>query len=74
MQDHSHRLELSDVKSVRCYVLLDMTDQGESNNNQDELYICRYKMMMDEWRREWHAGTGGGTDPNFPVQINTVHC
>jgi hypothetical protein len=24
-------------------------------------------MMMDEWRREWHAGTGGGTDPNFPI-------
>eukprot|EP01046_Picozoa_sp_COSAG06_P061126 COSAG06_NODE_13277_length_1274_cov_2.793191_2_plen_205_part_00 len=24
-------------------------------------------MMMDEWRREWHAGTGQGTDPNFPI-------
>ena len=24
-------------------------------------------MMMDEWRREWHAGTGGGTDANFPI-------
>ena len=22
---------------------------------------------MDEWRREWHAGTGQGTDPNFPI-------
>ena len=41
--------------------------QGESNNGQDQLYKCRYEMMMDEWRREWHAGTGQGTDPNFPI-------
>ena len=34
---------------------------------QDQLYKCRYEMMMDEWRREWHAGTGQGTDPNFPI-------
>merc|ERR1712232_583976 len=24
-------------------------------------------MMMDEWRRDWHVGTGGATDPNFPI-------
>ena len=23
--------------------------------------------MMEEWRAEWHAGTGGATDPNFPI-------
>merc|ERR1712113_969487 len=23
--------------------------------------------MMDEWRREWYVGTGGATDPEFPI-------
>jgi sialate O-acetylesterase len=23
--------------------------------------------MIEEWRRDWYAGTSGGTDPNFPV-------
>ena len=23
--------------------------------------------MMSEWRKEWHVGTGGATDPNFPI-------
>eukprot|EP00927_Polykrikos_kofoidii_P053737 TRINITY_DN48299_c0_g1_i1.p1 TRINITY_DN48299_c0_g1~~TRINITY_DN48299_c0_g1_i1.p1 ORF type:complete len:615 (-),score=61.73 TRINITY_DN48299_c0_g1_i1:62-1786(-) len=41
--------------------------QGESNNGQDQLYTCRFGMMMDEWRREWHSGTGGATDPHFPI-------
>ena len=41
--------------------------QGESNNGQNELYTCRYEQMMREWRAEWHAGTGGATDPNFPI-------
>ena len=27
----------------------------------------RYEQMMKEWRAEWHAGTGGATDPNFPI-------
>jgi len=41
--------------------------QGESNKGQDELYACRFGRMMDQWRAEWHAGTGGATDPNFPI-------
>ena len=28
---------------------------------------CGSCRQVDEWRREWHAGTGGGTDPLFPV-------
>ena len=30
--------------------------------------------MIAAWRREWHAGTGGQTDPTFPfgfVQLST---
>ena len=23
--------------------------------------------MMEEWRSEWHEGTGGATDPSFPI-------
>jgi len=41
--------------------------QGESNGGQDSLYACRYQQMMSEWRKEWHVGTGGATDPNFPI-------
>ena len=41
--------------------------QGEANNGQDSLYACRFRMMVEEWRRGWFAGTAGGTDPTFPV-------
>eukprot|EP00937_MAST-01D_sp_MAST-1D-sp2_P001120 g1120.t1 len=41
--------------------------QGESNNGQNELYACRYEQLMREWRAEWHVGTGGATDPQFPM-------
>jgi sialate O-acetylesterase len=41
--------------------------QGESNGGQNQLYSCRYEQMMTEWRALWHQGTGGATDPNFPV-------
>ena len=23
--------------------------------------------MMKEWRQQWHIGTGGATDPDFPM-------
>ena len=23
--------------------------------------------MMKEWRQQWHVGTGGATDPDFPM-------
>jgi hypothetical protein len=42
-------------------------DQGESNHGQNELYSCRYEQLMKEWRREWHTGTGGATDPDMPM-------
>jgi hypothetical protein len=41
--------------------------QGESNHGQNELYACRYEMMMAEWRAQWNVGTGGATDPHFPI-------
>eukprot|EP00041_Stephanoeca_diplocostata_P016336 m.321347 g.321347 ORF g.321347 m.321347 type:complete len:580 (+) comp20333_c0_seq3:219-1958(+) len=41
--------------------------QGESNGGQDLLYSCRFGQLMDEWRREWSAGTEGATDASFPV-------
>ena len=41
--------------------------QGESNHGQNELYTCRYEQMMKEWRQQWHIGTGGATDPDFPM-------
>jgi len=46
--------------------------QGESNSGQNDLYFCRFEQMMKEWRHEWHVGTEGATDPEFPfgfVQI-----
>lgn len=41
--------------------------QGESNHGQNELYSCRYEQLMTEWRRQWHLGTGGATDPEFAM-------
>ena len=41
--------------------------QGESNANQWELYTCRFKVMIEQWRRQWYAGTEGATDREFPV-------
>eukprot|EP00658_Telonema_sp_P-2_P049229 TRINITY_DN3742_c0_g1_i9.p1 TRINITY_DN3742_c0_g1~~TRINITY_DN3742_c0_g1_i9.p1 ORF type:complete len:357 (-),score=43.95 TRINITY_DN3742_c0_g1_i9:294-1364(-) len=43
--------------------------QGESNAGQDALYSCRFGQMMADWRARWHAGTGGGTDSNFPFGL-----
>ena len=36
---------------------------------EDGLYACRYEMMMKAWREQWHQGTGGATDPDFPIGL-----
>ena len=43
--------------------------QGESNAGIDELYSCRFEQMTKLWRSQWFVGTGGATDPNFPMGI-----
>lgn len=43
--------------------------QGESNVGENEKYTCRFGKMMDQWRRQWHEGTSGSTDPKFPFGI-----
>jgi hypothetical protein len=35
-------------------------DMPEPCRNADE-------QMMQEWRAQWHIGTGGATDPDFPM-------
>ena len=51
--------------------------QGETNAGQDGLYACRFSQLMEEWRSQWHIGTGGATDPEFPfgfVQLGCLGC
>jgi hypothetical protein len=61
VHNHVHATVCSRLRPSRTNEDVSPPDQGESNNGQDELYSCRYKMMMDEWRADWHVGTGGGT-------------
>ena len=38
-------------------------------------YNCTFPAMIADWRKQWHAGTGGETDATFPfgfVQLNSV--
>lgn len=53
--------------------------QGESDSSIDgaEAYNCTFPAMIRAWRRAWHEGTGGITDPLFPfgfVQLGPVGC
>ena len=50
--------------------------QGESNEvvGMNATYACRFGVMMADWSRQWHEGTGGATDATLPfgyVQIGT---
>eukprot|EP00937_MAST-01D_sp_MAST-1D-sp2_P005515 g5515.t1 len=38
-------------------------------------YNCTFPAMISDWRKQWHAGTGGATSAAFPfgfVQLNSV--
>ena len=46
--------------------------QGESNKGQDAMYTCRFDSMMTQWRRQWHAGTQGNTELEFPFGVAQI--
>jgi len=53
--------------------------QGEADSHhpggQFDGYNCTLPAMIRDWRRQWHAGTRGATDPNIPfgiAQLNSV--
>lgn len=63
-------LQRMSIKGVAFY-------QGETNAYylQWELYTCRFKVLVEQWRRQWYEGTNGATDRNFPfgfVQIGPL--
>jgi len=45
--------------------------QGESNVGQGNasIYTCRFTKMLNQWREQWHQGTGGATNTKFPVGV-----
>ncbi|CAN2388130.1 short-chain carboxylesterase activity [Pristimantis euphronides] len=49
--------------------------QGEQNTAIDtDLYNCTFPALIQDWRRSFHEGSLGQTDPNFPfgfVQLST---
>ncbi|XP_063799804.1 sialate O-acetylesterase isoform X2 [Pseudophryne corroboree] len=49
--------------------------QGEANTGMNtNLYNCTFPNLIKDWRRSFHEGSKGQTDPNFPfgfVQLST---
>ncbi|XP_069805093.1 sialate O-acetylesterase-like [Dendropsophus ebraccatus] len=49
--------------------------QGEQNTGMSpNLYNCTFPALIQDWRRSFHEGSLGETDPNFPfgfVQLST---
>ncbi|XP_044137907.1 sialate O-acetylesterase [Bufo gargarizans] len=49
--------------------------QGEQNTGMNtNLYNCTFPALIQDWRRSFHEGSMGQTDPNFPfgfVQLST---
>ncbi|XP_072012729.1 sialate O-acetylesterase isoform X2 [Engystomops pustulosus] len=49
--------------------------QGEANTGLNtHLYNCTFPTLIQDWRRSFHEGSLGQTDPNFPfgfVQLST---
>jgi hypothetical protein len=51
--------------------------EGDSSVQGGINYNCTFPGMIAEWRRAWHAGTGGLTEANFPfgfLQLGPVGC
>ncbi|XP_076822107.1 sialate O-acetylesterase-like [Clavelina lepadiformis] len=41
--------------------------QGEANTYyHKDVYSCSFPAMIEDWRKSWHQGTMGHSDPQFP--------
>lgn len=56
--------------------------QGESNTGvatpggDARQYACGFQAMIQDWRRQWHNGTAGASDPEFAfgwIQLNSCN-
>lgn len=73
--------EYSVLWNAMIHPLLNMTIkgaiwyQGEQNTGLNtNLYNCTFPALIQDWRRSFHEGSLGQTDPNFPfgfVQLST---
>jgi hypothetical protein len=67
--------------AVSGHLLIIVYDrQGESNTGEAtpggdaRQYLCGFNAMIDDWREQWHVGTGGASDLAFPfgwLQLNS---
>ncbi|XP_069803478.1 sialate O-acetylesterase-like [Dendropsophus ebraccatus] len=81
MDTYAGPCENSVLWNAMIHPLLNMTIkgaiwyQGEQNTGQNpNLYNCTFPALIQDWRRSFHEGSLGQTDPKFPfgfVQLST---
>ncbi|XP_056398027.1 sialate O-acetylesterase isoform X2 [Hyla sarda] len=81
MERYAGPCDYSVLWNAMIHPLLNMTIkgaiwyQGEQNTvTNPSLYNCTFPALIQDWRRSFHEGSLGQTDPNFPfgfVQLST---